>query len=224
MNKISLLTVTAMIAAAAPLAAQGRGKGNGGVPPGQRPPAGMCRIWIDGVPPGQQPAPTDCATANANRPPNARVIYGDRARDDGRIYNPNGRIYYPNGSYPGGSYPGGSYPSGSYPNGSYPNGGVYYPSSSDPNRRVVVINGRRCVQSTDNNGRVHTYCSDSDEQRSLRNNRRGNDRDNDRDDDHDEHDEDRGYRNAGRNGNIILPNARLKGGEKHKAKGKGHND
>ena len=25
------------------------------IPPGQLPPAGMCRIWIDGVPPGQQP-------------------------------------------------------------------------------------------------------------------------------------------------------------------------
>ncbi len=166
MNRISLLTVTAMLAAAAPLAAQGRGKGNGGVPPGQRPPAGMCRIWIDGVPPGRQPAPTDCATANANRPPNARVIYGDRARDDGRVYNPNGGIYYP---------------SGSYPNGGYPNGGVYYPNSSDPNRRIVVINGRQCVQSTDSNGRVHTYCSDRDQRSSMRNSSRRGDQDQDRD-------------------------------------------
>ena len=46
------------------------------VPPGQMPPAGMCRIWIDGVPPGRQPAPTDCATAERNRPSNARVLYG----------------------------------------------------------------------------------------------------------------------------------------------------
>ena len=63
--------------AAAPLVAQGRGRNADGVPPGARPPAGMCRIWIDGVPPGQQPAPTDCATALRNRPANARVLFGD---------------------------------------------------------------------------------------------------------------------------------------------------
>ena len=54
-------------AAVAPLSAQGR-NGNQGVPPGQMPPAGMCRIWIDGVPPGRQPRPTDCATARARVP------------------------------------------------------------------------------------------------------------------------------------------------------------
>lgn len=48
------------------------------VPPGHRPPPGMCRIWIDGVPPGRQPRPTDCATARARAPHNARIIYGDR--------------------------------------------------------------------------------------------------------------------------------------------------
>jgi hypothetical protein len=49
------------------------------VPPGQRPPAGMCRIWIDGVPPGKQPKATDCATAESNVPPNARVFYGNES-------------------------------------------------------------------------------------------------------------------------------------------------
>jgi hypothetical protein len=48
------------------------------VPPGHLPPAGMCRIWIDGVPPGHQPAPTDCQTAVATKPANARVIWGDQ--------------------------------------------------------------------------------------------------------------------------------------------------
>ncbi len=48
------------------------------VPRGYAPPPGMCRIWIDGVPPGRQPAPTDCATAIRRKPPNARVIFGDR--------------------------------------------------------------------------------------------------------------------------------------------------
>ncbi|HMC57380.1 MAG TPA: hypothetical protein VKH19_19520 [Gemmatimonadaceae bacterium] len=49
------------------------------IPPGQLPPRGMCRVWIDGVPPGQQPAVTDCATARrqALGRANARVIYGD---------------------------------------------------------------------------------------------------------------------------------------------------
>ena len=47
------------------------------IPPSMRPPAGMCRIWLDGVPAAQQPAPTDCATAVKNRPQNGRVIFGD---------------------------------------------------------------------------------------------------------------------------------------------------
>ena len=47
------------------------------VPPSLRPPAGMCRIWVEGVPPERQPAPTDCASALRNRPPNGRVIFGD---------------------------------------------------------------------------------------------------------------------------------------------------
>lgn len=61
----------------APLAAQSEGRGSDSVPPGHRPPPGMCRIWIDGVPPGQQAAPTDCATAIRNRPANGRVVFGD---------------------------------------------------------------------------------------------------------------------------------------------------
>ena len=47
------------------------------VPPAYRPPAGMCRIWIEGVPANQQPAPTDCVTAVRNRPVNGKVIFGD---------------------------------------------------------------------------------------------------------------------------------------------------
>ena len=54
------------------------------IPPGQLPPAGMCRIWIDGVPPGQQPAPTDCQTAVATKPANARVIWGDESAFPGQ--------------------------------------------------------------------------------------------------------------------------------------------
>ncbi len=52
-------------------------KGGNGVPKEFRPPAGMCRIWLDNVPARQQPAPTDCPTAVRNRPSNGRVIFGD---------------------------------------------------------------------------------------------------------------------------------------------------
>ena len=85
-----ILTIAVLAAAAGPAAAQGRGrgKGNQGVPPGQRPPAGMCRIWIDGVPPGHQPAPTDCQTAVRNQPPNSQIIWGDNTnRRDRNVYD-----------------------------------------------------------------------------------------------------------------------------------------
>jgi hypothetical protein len=68
------------------------------VPPGQVPPAGMCRIWIDGVPPGRQPAPTDCTTAQRNVPANGRVIYGSQAQPS-----------YPNRTYPAGTVRNGRY-------------------------------------------------------------------------------------------------------------------
>lgn len=62
------------------------------VPQRYRPPAGMCRIWLDSVPPNRQPAPTDCASAIRNLPPNARVIFSDSAasnrRDKGKPKKP----------------------------------------------------------------------------------------------------------------------------------------
>lgn len=95
MRKFEIIAAVAALAVASPLMAQGRGRGNGGVPPGQRPPAGMCRIWIDGVPPGHQPAPTDCATAAARVPRNGRIIYGDGTYDRrGSIYGRTGQIIY----------------------------------------------------------------------------------------------------------------------------------
>ena len=71
-----------LVAFSAPLSAQGR---ETEVPPGHRPPPGMCRIWLDGVPAGQQPAPTDCATAVRNRPSNGRVLFGDDYAKPGSI-------------------------------------------------------------------------------------------------------------------------------------------
>lgn len=80
--------------------AQGRGRraNSQGIPPGQMPRAGECRVWYDGVPPGRQPRPTSCREAEriASRDRSARVIYGDDRYNDrnrnGRVYD-NGRVY-----------------------------------------------------------------------------------------------------------------------------------
>jgi hypothetical protein len=90
--------------------AQGRGRGNSqGIPPGQMPRPGECRVWIDGLPPGRQPAPTSCDQAEraASRNRNARVIYGDDAysnrNGDWRYRDRTYGVYdrdYPN-TYPG---------------------------------------------------------------------------------------------------------------------------
>jgi hypothetical protein len=94
MRKTGCIAVFAALALATPAMAQGRGRGNGGVPPGQRPSAGMCRVWIDGLPPGQQPAPTDCRTAASRVPYNGRLIYGDQTTESRRrVYSSNGEIY-----------------------------------------------------------------------------------------------------------------------------------
>ncbi len=65
---------------AIPVAAQAQGSGarNQGIPPGQMPPAGSCRVWYEGRSPGQQPRATNCDQAEriASRDRNARVIYG----------------------------------------------------------------------------------------------------------------------------------------------------
>jgi hypothetical protein len=70
---IVVLAVAGMAALSAPLSAQGA---QDPVPPEYRPPAGMCRIWLNGVPPSRQPEPTDCPTAVRRVPPNGRVVFG----------------------------------------------------------------------------------------------------------------------------------------------------
>jgi hypothetical protein len=71
--------------AALPVGAQETGtrepKAASAVPQSAKPPAGMCRVWLENVPAGQQPAPTDCATAIKNRPANARVVFGTQRED-----------------------------------------------------------------------------------------------------------------------------------------------
>ena len=67
-----------LAASAVTLAATGAGAQS--VPPGQMPPAGLCRVWIDGVPPGRQARPTDCTTARRSAPANAHILYGGDAR------------------------------------------------------------------------------------------------------------------------------------------------
>lgn len=82
MKRIRMLAMAGAVmfggALASPLAAQARQPDQ--VPDAYKPPAGMCRIWVDGVPANRQPAPTDCATAVKNRPANGRVIFGERTQ------------------------------------------------------------------------------------------------------------------------------------------------
>ncbi len=82
MRSLAVLTVVCALAAS-PASAQGR-RNSQGVPPGQLPPAGMCRVWYDGVPPGRQPRPMSCREAEriASRDRDARVIYGDDYDND----------------------------------------------------------------------------------------------------------------------------------------------
>ena len=101
MNKLCLAILVGVIAAVTPGEAAAQGKP--GVPrrdrgelpqvPSQyKPPAGMCRIWLEGVPPSRQAAPTDCISALRNKPANARVIFGDPlpSRKKGKSGNPFG--------------------------------------------------------------------------------------------------------------------------------------
>lgn len=88
------------------------------IPKDYRPPAGMCRVWVDGVPAAQQPAPTDCASAVRNKPANGRVIYGEDAakgkkpdlpiKGFARPTDKKGAPLIPPDRSPASSYPGGA--------------------------------------------------------------------------------------------------------------------
>jgi hypothetical protein len=106
--------------------AQGNGRygRNQGIPPGQMPPAGMCRVWYDNLPPGRQPRPTNCDQAErlASRDRDARVIYGGDDRygsnnRDQRYRDRADRGVYPNSGVYGNNTSRGGYNSVPYDNG-----------------------------------------------------------------------------------------------------------
>lgn len=46
-----------------------------GVPPGQLPPPGRCRVWVPGRPPGRQARARACDGILATAPPGAWILY-----------------------------------------------------------------------------------------------------------------------------------------------------
>lgn len=62
-----------------------------GIPEGQLPPPGECRLWFPERPAGQQPAPQDCADAEVDAPPGSWVLY--RPKDDVRVVH--ARVMHP---------------------------------------------------------------------------------------------------------------------------------
>jgi hypothetical protein len=89
----ALTAGSALMLAASVAGAQDR------IPPGQMPPNGMCRVWVNGVPPGRQPRATDCATARRTAPANSRILYGGSSQGavtyDPRYGRTNGSVVDP---------------------------------------------------------------------------------------------------------------------------------
>ena len=46
-----------------------------GIPPGQLPPPGMCRVWLPGEPPGHQPRARSCARIERMAPAGSWIVY-----------------------------------------------------------------------------------------------------------------------------------------------------
>ena len=45
------------------------------IPPGQLPPPGQCRVWVEGLPPGKQPKARTCSGIEDSAPPSSWVVY-----------------------------------------------------------------------------------------------------------------------------------------------------
>ena len=228
--KLMIIGATlAGFAAVAPLSAQSRGR-NQGVPPGQMPPAGMCRVWIDGVPPGRQPRATDCASARASVPANGRVIYGSNGdnrnnRQDcnySQSTNTVGDIIFGRSSNnttncvdnTSNRVNGGWYQVGRDNNGDT----IYERQTRDQNGNLIIQRARRnsngslSIISTRNAGNVNgrnnngTYNNGRNDDGGTYNRR--TDRDDEQGNNDDENDQGKGQKNKGNNGH---------------GKGKGHN-
>ena len=201
MNKLRLAIFAA---GAIALAATGASAQN--VPPGQMPPAGLCRVWIDGVPPGRQQRATDCDAARRNAPANSRILYGGdnrlrtgsangtydprRGTNDGSVngtYDPrhgtNNGTYDPR--YPGTNQNGTYDPR--YPTaGTIINGGTYDPRRS---RNDDGIYSRRGDKEREKWEKKREKEEDKAERRNNKgwgHNGKGHDRDRDGDDDRDD--------------------------------------
>jgi hypothetical protein len=46
-----------------------------GIPPGQLPPPGLCRVWLPGEPPGHQPRARSCARIERTAPAGSWIVY-----------------------------------------------------------------------------------------------------------------------------------------------------
>ena len=62
-----------------------------GIPPGQYPPPGQCRIWIPGRPPGRQPRAARCESLVGQVPRGAFLLYNSAAWDSDYDWNEHAR-------------------------------------------------------------------------------------------------------------------------------------
>src|SRR5215213_490014 len=136
------LILLAVMAGSSEAQGNGRYGRNQGVPRGQMPPAGMCRVWYDNLPPGRQPRATSCDQAErlASRDRNARVIYADNygtRNNDQRYRDRTNGNTYPNDRTYGNTYPG--------TNGRYGNNSVAF----DNGYRDGLEKGREDAQDRD---------------------------------------------------------------------------
>lgn len=71
-------TITTGTSAPQPAPAQSRGPSTAAtlkIPPGQLPPPGQCRVWVQGLPPGKQPRARTCTGIEDSAPPSSWVVY-----------------------------------------------------------------------------------------------------------------------------------------------------